>query len=141
MPRLNDIQFRYGDRGVQVVSVSYANTDAEIAAFISTYGARYGIARIQDDSGYTVPMFSWMFAIDRMGRLLWSGRNDTLTDAMIETWTSPPTFSDCDEEEPAKCTSAAPERAEQGTWLLALVFMVVVAVRAKQRFSNSENCR
>jgi uncharacterized protein (TIGR03382 family) len=66
--------------------VNYANTDAEIQNFITTYGANYSFARVVDDSGYTVPIASTVFAIGRDGRVLWTGLSSDITDAMVESW-------------------------------------------------------
>lgn len=90
MGRFNDLQFRYGGYGLQVVSASYVNTDAEIDGFDSAYGVRYGLVRVADASGYTVPMFGTVFAISRDGKLLWSGSANDVTDSMVEQWLAEP---------------------------------------------------
>jgi hypothetical protein len=86
VPRFNQLQAQYQADGLEMLSVNYANTDAEIQNFITTYGANYSFARVVDDSGYTVPIASTVFAIDRQGRVLWSGLSSAITDTMVEGW-------------------------------------------------------
>lgn len=73
-----------------MVSANYLNTDSEIDAFDSTYGVRYGLARVADASGFTVPSFGTVFAVGRDGKLLWTGNVDDVTDSMVEQWLAKP---------------------------------------------------
>jgi hypothetical protein len=88
--RFNDLQFRYGGYGLQVVSANYVNSDSEIDAFDSAYGVRYGLARVADASGFNVPSFGTVFAIGRNAKLLWTGSIDDVTDSMVEQWLARP---------------------------------------------------
>ena len=86
MDRLNQLQQSYAADGLTVLALNHTNTDGEVEGFISTFGVQHSVARVADDSGYTVPMFGWCFAIDRDGLLLWSGNSHEFDDMMVEDW-------------------------------------------------------
>lgn len=130
MGRFNDLQFRYGGYGLQVVSASYVNTDAEIDGFDSAYSVRYGLVRVADASGYTVPMFGTVFAISRDGKLLWSGNINDVTDAMVEEWLAGPWGPPETDEE--SCTTSARAR---WTMLLGALAALVLALRRRLRWA------
>lgn len=86
MARFNQLQANYGAHGLEVLGANYVDNDTDIQNFMTTYGVQYGIASVADSSGYTVPMFSTVFAIDADGLILWSGSSDLISDNMVESW-------------------------------------------------------
>jgi hypothetical protein len=125
VPRLNQLQSVYGPDGLQVLSVNYTNTDTEIQDFITTFGANYSIASVADSGGYTVPIFSTCFAIDRNGTVLWTGTSDQITDQMVEDWLG---FGDSvGEDKDESCSTS-----EHNGWALAVVALALLATVSRQ---------
>lgn len=133
MPRFNELKTLYGAQGLEVVAANYAQNDTEIQDFITNYGATYGVARVADDSGYTVPIYSTVFAIDRQGRLLWSGSSSLVTNAMVEDWITPPSGKDGDKKEESCSTSPATGGISAAALLAALAVLGLRSLRNKAR--------
>ncbi|MCC7509141.1 MAG: hypothetical protein IT464_07175 [Planctomycetes bacterium] len=133
MPRFNELKTLYETQGLEIVAANYAQNDTEIQDFITTYGATYGMARVADDSGYTVPSYSTVFAIDRQGRLLWSGSSSLVTNAMVEDWLSPPAGKDGGKKEEGCSTSPAPGGSAAAAVLAALAVLGLRSKRIKAR--------
>ncbi len=133
MPRFNELKTLYEAQGLEIVSANHAQNDTEIQDFITNFGATYGIARVADDSGYTVPAYSTVFAIDRQGRLLWSGPSSAVTNAMVEDWLSPPSDKGGCEKKESCSTSPATGSISAAALLAALVVLGLRSMRITAR--------
>ena len=138
MPHLNQLQASWQSQGFEVVGVNYANSDSEIASFISTYAVGYGVASVTDDSGYTVPIYSTCFAISRWGTVLWTGRNDTVTDTMVQGWLAavPPSNASDEDSTDDGCVVAE----SSGPWPAMLTALMLIAAVVRVGAVATKKC-
>jgi MYXO-CTERM domain-containing protein len=129
VPRFNDLHSRYNSHGLEIVGANFADTTVDVQNFITTYGANYGIAQVADSTGYTVPMYSWVFAIDTDGTLLWSGSSSDVTDEMVEGWLGIDGGSGGGGDDDEEC-STAPGNGH--AWLLVLGALGAAALRRRK---------
>ena len=121
MARFNELQSKFGGRGLRVIGANTTDTDMDIGAFMGTYGASYAVVRVADTSGYTVPIFSTVYAIDRDGTILFTGPSSSVTDAMVEQWVGSPKD---DEDEDETCSTAPAQGPGGVVALLAAILML-----------------
>lgn len=120
--------------------MNYAHTDAEITTFVNTYGVNYRVARVADDSGYTVPMYGTVFAIGRDGRLLWTGNATLVTDEMVESWVATPPAGEDDKEQEEGCAAGSHSSRVPPVAMLMFALAVLGVGRISRRRSATA-CR
>jgi uncharacterized membrane protein len=132
--RFNELQAKFGGRGLRVIGANSTDTDQDIADFVTTFGVTYAVARVADTTGYTVPSFSTVYAINRDGTILFTGPSSQVTDAMVEQWLGKPDDSD-DEDE--SCSTGH----TRGTGGAAVVLAALLALgwRATRRSACPES--
>jgi hypothetical protein len=131
----NAFHGQYHADGLEILYTNYANTDSDIQAFITTFGANYSFARVADDSGYTVPQFGTCFVVGQGGNLVWSGYSDTITNQMIEGWLDADQSCGCsgpedDEDESEGCVARGPGSV---SFLPALGLLMVICFQRARR--------
>ncbi len=132
MPRFNQLQSKYGPHGLQVLGANYTNNDSEIQTFVSNFSANYAIARVADSSGYTVPVFSTVYAIDTDGTILFTGLSGDVTDAMVEQWLNIQPDGDSDKDDNESCSS------KPGTGGIALLCVPATLLLLIRRAPNRQ---
>ena len=86
VPHLNELQEKYGERGLEVVGVSDEKQDV-VAARAEKVGMKYTVALDVASGGhraYAVTSIPRSFLIDRKGVLVWSGHPASLDEAQLE---------------------------------------------------------
>ena len=85
VPHLNELQAKYGERGLLVVGVSNEDAD-KIRDKMEAVGMEFAVARSGEgaDKMYGVRGVPASFLIDRSGQLVWSGHPVGLTDELVE---------------------------------------------------------
>jgi thiol-disulfide isomerase/thioredoxin len=86
IPRLNDWQARYQQRGLQVLGVT-EETPAEIESFLERYPMHYAVAVEGTPSlhkALKIRALPYAILVDRAGLIVWRGQPENLDDATLE---------------------------------------------------------
>ena len=85
VPHLNELQAKYGERGLLIVGVSNEDAD-KIKDKMEAVGMEFAVARSQPGVSdmYGVTGVPACFLVDRSGQLIWNDHPDGLTDELIE---------------------------------------------------------
>jgi len=87
VPRMNQIQQRYRQRGLIVVAATRERT-SEVRAFQRKYGVRYPLVRTHLDVQveYGVEAYPTAFLLAPNGRILWRGNPDRMLDRVFDAY-------------------------------------------------------
>ncbi|MBX3459858.1 MAG: hypothetical protein KF696_07820 [Planctomycetes bacterium] len=131
MPRLNELQTLYGAQGLAVVGANFADTDVEIADFVTNFGVAYGVAMVADNNDYPIPTYSTVYVIGRDGKILWIGPSTSVTNEMVEGWLNPaPGKGNSSKEE--QCSTGMRSGGD-GLWALLAALATIAAGAAARR--------
>lgn len=87
MPHLNEINTKYGSRGLKIVAISSEQSDLIERKGVVGLGMNYGVARSAGASRlYGVNGIPDSFIIDKEGKVLWRGHPGYINDEMLAAW-------------------------------------------------------
>ena len=87
MPHLNEINQKFGSRGLKIVAVSDEQGDTIEKRGVLGLGMNYGVARsARAVQLYGVRGIPHAFMIGKDGKVLWHGYPGDIDDAMLEAW-------------------------------------------------------